>query len=80
MPPSTFGAICKGVRGVAKLNAKPARVVMENRWVLRWRLREINDRVGEYLKKRRVYRTTTIRVKETVPQPAGAAFCQLVIR
>ncbi|MDU5731055.1 MAG: glucose-6-phosphate dehydrogenase [Citrobacter freundii] len=28
MPPSTFGAICKGL-GEAKLNAKPARVVME---------------------------------------------------
>ena len=28
MPPSTFGAICKGL-GEAKLNHEPARVVME---------------------------------------------------
>ncbi|MFP1591480.1 hypothetical protein ACLB1M_15045 [Escherichia coli] len=27
MPPSTFGAICKGL-GEAKLNAKPARVMV----------------------------------------------------
>ena len=36
MPPSTFGAICKGL-GEAKLNHEPARVVMENRWAPIWR-------------------------------------------
>lgn len=38
MPPGTFGAICKGL-GEAKLNAKPARVVMEKPLELRWQHR-----------------------------------------
>lgn len=48
MPPSTFGAICQGL-GEAKLNAKPARVVMEK--PLGTSLvtsQEINNQVGEY--------------------------------
>lgn len=36
MPPSTFGAICKGL-GEAKLNAKPARVVMEKPLGTSWK-------------------------------------------
>ena len=48
MPPSTFGAICKGL-GEAKLNAKPARVVMEKPLGTSLETsREINDRVGEF--------------------------------
>ncbi len=44
MPPSTFGAICKGL-GEAKLNAKPARVVMEKPLGTSLETsREINDR------------------------------------
>jgi glucose-6-phosphate 1-dehydrogenase len=48
MPPSTFGAICKGL-GEAKLNAKPARVVMEKPLGTSLETsREINDQVGEF--------------------------------
>ncbi|MFV2719542.1 glucose-6-phosphate dehydrogenase, partial [Escherichia coli] len=56
MPPSTVGAICKGL-GEAKLNAKPALVVMEK--PLGTSLansQEINDQVGEYFEEFQVYR------------------------
>ncbi|MFW6548862.1 glucose-6-phosphate 1-dehydrogenase [Klebsiella pneumoniae subsp. pneumoniae] len=63
MPPSTFGAICKGL-GEAKLNAKPARVVMEKPLGTSLETsREINDQVGEFLKSVRSTVSTTISVK-----------------
>ncbi|MWT35955.1 glucose-6-phosphate dehydrogenase, partial [Escherichia coli] len=56
MPPSTFGAICKGL-GEAKLNAKPARVVMEKPLGTSLETsREINDQVGEFFEECQVYR------------------------
>ena len=66
MPPSTFGAICKGL-GEAKLNAKPARVVMEKPLGTSLETsREINDQVGEFLKECQVYRIDHYLGKETV--------------
>ncbi|SQJ41402.1 glucose 6-phosphate dehydrogenase [Salmonella enterica] len=66
MPPSTFGAICKGL-GEAKLNAKPARVVMEKPLGTSLATsREINDRVGEYFEECQVYRIDHYLGKETV--------------
>ena len=66
MPPSTFGAICKGL-GEAKLNHEPARVVMEK--PLGTDLassRVINDQVAEYFNESRVYRIDHYLGKETV--------------
>lgn len=59
MPPSTFGAICKGL-GEAKLNAKPARVVMKNRWAPRWKPRgKSTIRSASFLKSARSTVSTT---------------------
>ncbi|CAI1740446.1 glucose-6-phosphate dehydrogenase [Serratia proteamaculans] len=66
MPPSTFGAICKGL-GEAKLNHDPARVVMEK--PLGTDLassRVINDQVAEYFNETQVYRIDHYLGKETV--------------
>ncbi len=64
MPPSTFGAICKGL-GEAKLNAKPARVVMEKPLGTSLATsQEINDQVGEYFEECRFTVSTTILVKK----------------
>ncbi len=66
MPPSTFGAICQGL-GQAKLNAQPARVVMEK--PLGTSLltsQEINDQVGEYFEESQVFRIDHYLGKETV--------------
>jgi glucose-6-phosphate 1-dehydrogenase len=66
MPPSTFGAICKGL-GEAKLNKEPARVVMEK--PLGTDLassRVINDQVAEYFNESQVYRIDHYLGKETV--------------
>lgn len=66
MPPSTFGAICKGL-GEAKLNHEPARVVMEK--PLGTDLassRVINDQVAEYFNESQVYRIDHYLGKETV--------------
>ena len=66
MPPSTFGAICKGL-GEAKLNNKPARVVMEKPLGTSLSTsREINDQVGEYFEECQVYRIDHYLGKETV--------------
>ena len=66
MPPSTFGAICKGL-GEAKLNAKPARVVMEKPLGTSLATsQEINDQVGEYFEECQVYRIDHYLGKETV--------------
>jgi glucose-6-phosphate 1-dehydrogenase len=62
-----------------KLNAKPARVVMEK--PLGTSLdtsREINDQVGEFFEECQVYRIDHYLGKETA-QPAGAALCQLPV-
>ncbi len=66
MPPSTFGAICKGL-GEAKLNKEPARVVMEK--PLGTDLassRVIDDQVAEYFNESQVYRIDHYLGKETV--------------
>ncbi len=64
MPPSTFGAICKGLVR-AKLNAKPARVVMEKPLGTSLATsQEINDQVGEYFEECRFTVSTTILVKK----------------
>lgn len=64
MPPSTFGAICKGL-GEAKLNAKPARVVMEKPLGTSLATsQEINDQVGEYFEECQFTVSTTILVKK----------------
>ncbi|CAK9884828.1 MAG: Glucose-6-phosphate 1-dehydrogenase [Candidatus Erwinia impunctatus] len=66
MPPSTFGAICKGL-GVAKLNHQPARVVMEKPLGTSLATsREINDQVGEYFEENQVFRIDHYLGKETV--------------
>lgn len=66
MPPSTFGAICKGL-GMAKLNARPARVVMEKPLGTSLATsREINDQVGEYFEECQVFRIDHYLGKETV--------------
>lgn len=66
MPPSTFGAICKGL-GKAKLNEKPARVVMEKPLGTSLETsREINDQVGEYFDESQVFRIDHYLGKETV--------------
>ncbi|WP_241644884.1 glucose-6-phosphate dehydrogenase [Rosenbergiella metrosideri] len=66
MPPSTFGAICKGL-GHAKLNAKPARVVMEKPLGTSLETsQEINDSVGEYFDESQVFRIDHYLGKETV--------------
>ncbi|QGX91335.1 glucose-6-phosphate dehydrogenase [Tatumella sp. TA1] len=66
MPPSTFGAICKGL-GQAKLNAKPARVVMEKPLGTSLETsQEINDSVGEYFDESQVFRIDHYLGKETV--------------
>ncbi|SUG47353.1 glucose 6-phosphate dehydrogenase [Salmonella enterica subsp. arizonae] len=79
MPPSTFGAICKGL-GEAKLNAKPARVVMEKPLGTSLATsREINDRVGEYFEECQVYRIDHYLGQRNGAQSAGAAFCQLAV-
>ncbi|WP_312241309.1 glucose-6-phosphate dehydrogenase [Pantoea sp.] len=66
MPPSTFGAICKGL-GTAKLNAKPARVVMEKPLGTSLETsQEINDSVGEYFDECQVFRIDHYLGKETV--------------
>lgn len=66
MPPSTFGAICKGL-GEAGLNGEPSRVVMEK--PLGTDLdssRVINNQVAEYFNERQVYRIDHYLGKETV--------------
>jgi len=66
MPPSTFGAICKGL-GQAKLNASPARVVMEKPLGTSLATsQEINDQVGEYFEENQVFRIDHYLGKETV--------------
>ncbi len=66
MPPSTFGAICQGL-GKAKLNAKPARVIMEKPLGTSLETsREINDSVGEYFEECQVFRIDHYLGKETV--------------
>lgn len=66
MPPGTFGAICKGL-GQAKLNAKPARVVMEKPLGTSLETsQEINDQVGEYFEECQVFRIDHYLGKETV--------------
>jgi len=66
MPPGTFGAICKGL-GTAKLNAQPARVVMEKPLGTSLETsREINDQVGEYFGENQVFRIDHYLGKETV--------------
>ncbi len=66
MPPSTFGAICKGL-GEAKLNAKPARVVMEKPLGTSLETsREINDRGRRVFEECQVYRIDHYLGKETV--------------
>lgn len=66
MPPSTFGAICKGL-GSAKLNAKPARVVMEKPLGTSLETsKEINDAVGEFFEESQVFRIDHYLGKETV--------------
>ncbi|WP_337022424.1 MULTISPECIES: glucose-6-phosphate dehydrogenase [unclassified Pantoea] len=66
MPPSTFGAICDGL-GAAKLNAKPARVVMEKPLGTSLETsREINDSVGKYFEESQVFRIDHYLGKETV--------------
>ncbi|MBG6244973.1 glucose-6-phosphate dehydrogenase [Candidatus Symbiopectobacterium sp. 'North America'] len=66
MPPSTFGAICRGL-GEAGLNKSPSRVVMEK--PLGSDLassREINNQVAEYFDECQVYRIDHYLGKETV--------------
>ncbi|SET37602.1 glucose-6-phosphate dehydrogenase [Thorsellia anophelis] len=66
MPPTTFGAICKGL-GQAKLNASPARVVMEKPLGTDLKSsQEINDQVAEYFTEKQVYRIDHYLGKETV--------------
>ncbi|MBT0726273.1 glucose-6-phosphate dehydrogenase [Rosenbergiella australiborealis] len=66
MPPGTFGAICKGL-GQAKLNAKPARVVMEKPLGTSLETsQEINDSVGEFFDESQVFRIDHYLGKETV--------------
>ena len=66
MPPSTFGAICEGL-GAAKLNAKPARVVMEKPLGTSLETsREINDSVGKFFDESQVFRIDHYLGKETV--------------
>ncbi|WP_343552634.1 glucose-6-phosphate dehydrogenase [Pantoea sp.] len=66
MPPSTFGAICDGL-GAAKLNAKPARVVMEKPLGTSLETsQEINDSVGKYFEESQVFRIDHYLGKETV--------------
>ena len=66
MPPSTFGAICKGL-GEANLNAQPARVVMEKPLGTSLETsKEINDQVGEYFEENQVFRIDHYLGKETV--------------
>lgn len=66
MPPSTFGAICDGL-GAAKLNAKPARVVMEKPLGTSLSTsQEINDSVGKYFEESQVFRIDHYLGKETV--------------
>ncbi len=66
MPPSTFGAICDGL-GAAKLNAKPARVVMEKPLGTSLATsQEINDSVGKYFEESQVFRIDHYLGKETV--------------
>lgn len=66
MPPSTFGAICQGL-GKAKLNAKPARVIMEKPLGTSLETsKEINDSVGEYFEECQVFRIDHYLGKETV--------------
>ena len=66
MPPSTFGAICDGL-GAAKLNAKPARVVMEKPLGTSLETsQQINDSVGKYFEESQVFRIDHYLGKETV--------------
>ncbi|ADU69601.1 glucose-6-phosphate dehydrogenase [Pantoea sp. At-9b] len=66
MPPSTFGAICDGL-GAAKLNAKPARVVMEKPLGTSLETsQEINNSVGKYFEESQVFRIDHYLGKETV--------------
>ncbi|EKT57514.1 glucose-6-phosphate dehydrogenase [Providencia sneebia] len=66
MPPSTFGAVCKGL-GYAGLNKQPNRVVMEK--PLGTDLassQEINNEVAKYFDESQVYRIDHYLGKETV--------------
>ncbi|WP_127958420.1 glucose-6-phosphate dehydrogenase [Serratia microhaemolytica] len=66
MPPSTFGAICKGL-AEAKLNKQPTRVVMEKPLgtdLLSSQV--INDQVADYFHESQVYRIDHYLGKETV--------------
>ncbi|CAJ0991901.1 glucose-6-phosphate dehydrogenase [Pantoea sp. Nvir] len=66
MPPNTFGSICKGL-GAAKMNTKPARVVMEKPLGNSLKTsREINDAVGEFFEENQVFRIDHYLGKETV--------------
>lgn len=79
MPPSTFGAICKGL-GEAKLNHEPARVVMEK--PLGTDLassRVINDQVAEYFNESGLPYRPLSRQRDGA-EPVGAAFRQLAVR
>lgn len=66
MPPTTFGAICKGL-GEAKLNSETSRVVMEKPLgtdLLSSQV--INNQVAEYFNESQVYRIDHYLGKETV--------------
>ncbi|MXP56182.1 glucose-6-phosphate dehydrogenase [Pantoea sp. Mhis] len=66
MPPNTFGKICEGL-GAAKLNAKPARVVMEKPLGNSLQTsREINNSVGKFFEESQVFRIDHYLGKETV--------------
>lgn len=66
MPPSTFGAICRGL-GEAGLNKEPARVVMEKPLGTSLDSSQvINNQVAEYFNESQVYRIDHYLGKETV--------------
>lgn len=66
MPPDTFAAICKGL-GQAKLNMKPACVVMEKPLGTSLETsQDINDNVGKYFEECQVFRIDHYLGKETV--------------
>ncbi|UDG79874.1 glucose-6-phosphate dehydrogenase [Candidatus Steffania adelgidicola] len=66
VPPTTFGAICKGL-GEAGLNREPSRVVMEKPLGTNLASSKIiNDQVAEYFNESQVYRIDHYLGKETV--------------
>lgn len=66
MPPSTFGAVCRGL-GEAGLSKFPSRVVMEKPLGTDLKSsQEINDQVAQYFDESQVYRIDHYLGKETV--------------